>query len=243
MYKNKREFSIRYTDVDAYDCLKLSSLLSFLEESAACSADELGFGYKHLTPLNMGFIVVNWYIELKRPIRLTDSLEIHTWPIVPKFLVFLRDFELYCSGEKVGVATSRWCMIDIENYKTLPVSAFFKDGNFDNFSTVRSTVFSAWKIPQIEGGKIVYSKRVLYSDYDHYFHVNNTKYADFLLDVFSPDAFKDKFLKSAQITYSKQCKYGEKLDFVKQDFETYSLIEGRVDGELRVQLKVQFSEI
>lgn len=243
MYRNKRIYSIRYTDVDAYDCLKLSSLLSFLEESAACSADELGFGYNQLTVKNMGFIVVNWYIELKRPIKLSDCIEVHTWPIKPKFLIFLRDFELFCNSEKVGVATSRWCMIDTDNYKTLPVSAFFKDGSFDDYNTQRSTEFSLWKIPKIDNGWKVYSKRVMYSDYDHYFHVNNTKYADYLLDVFAVDELKGKFVRTAQITYCKQCKEGEILDFVRSDLDGHSLIEGNVGDELRVQLKVQFGEI
>ena len=50
MYKNIKKYELRYTDVDAYDNLKLSSLLSFLEESACLSADELGFGYTDVAP-------------------------------------------------------------------------------------------------------------------------------------------------------------------------------------------------
>ena len=41
MYRNIKTYEIRYTDVDFKDELKLSSLLSVLEESACISADEL----------------------------------------------------------------------------------------------------------------------------------------------------------------------------------------------------------
>ncbi len=45
MYRNIKNYEIRYIDVDAYDILKPSSLLGFMQESAGFSADELGFGY------------------------------------------------------------------------------------------------------------------------------------------------------------------------------------------------------
>ena len=53
MYRHIKSFELRYTDVDAYDNLKLSSLLSFLEESACLSADELGFGYADVAPKHL----------------------------------------------------------------------------------------------------------------------------------------------------------------------------------------------
>ena len=237
MYRNIKKYELRYTDFDAYDNLKLSSLLSFLEESACISADELGFGYSEISKKNIGFIVLNWYIELKRPIKLNDVLEIHTWPLKPKFSIFLRDFELYSDGEKVGVATARWCMVDTQSFRILPVSAFFEEGAFDSYNTERSIEFKNWKIPAADGGVKVYSREVRYSDYDHYFHVNNTKYADYLLDVFKVDELEKPF-NTIQITYSKQCKEGEIIDYIRKDLTGGAIIEGSVDGEVRVQLMV-----
>lgn len=243
MYRHKKIYELRYTDVDAYDVLKPSSLLSMLEESACLSADELGFGYKDVAPVNKGFIIVNWYIQLEAPVKLGNKLEVHTWPLRPKHLIFLRDYELFVGGNKVGVATARWCMIDTVNFNVLPANAFFKEGDFDNYNTERSIDFKAWKIPQTEEGKVVYTKKVAYSDYDHYFHLNNTKYADYLVDAFSVEEFNGKYIKSLQITYVKQCKSGEEIEIVRQDFDGYSLVEGSVNGELRVQFKVEFDEV
>lgn len=243
MYRHKKIYELRYTDVDAYDVLKPSSLLSMLEESACLSADELGFGYKDVAPVNKGFIIVNWYIQLEAPVKLGNKLEVHTWPLRPKHLIFLRDYELFVGGNKVGVATARWCMIDTVNFNVLPANAFFKEGDFDNYNTERSIDFKAWKIPQTEAGKVVYTKKVAYSDYDHYFHLNNTKYADYLVDAFSVEEFNGKYIKSLQITYVKQCKSGEEIEIVRQDFDGYSLVEGSVNGELRVQFKVEFDEV
>jgi acyl-ACP thioesterase len=242
MYLHKKNYEIRYTDVDFLDNLKLSALTSMLEESACLSADELEFGYSVLAPKNIGFIIANWYINLSRAIRLGETVTIHTWPIKPKRLLVFRDFEIYVGDEKVGVATSRWCMVNLVDFSMQPTSVIFANDTRE-YNDFRSVEFNEWKIPKIEDGTKTYEKVVSYSDYDHYNHVNNTKYADLLLDAFSPEELKNKYVSSVQITYDKQCKYGEKLEFFRQKFDDFYVVEGRVDGETRVQLKVKFDEV
>ncbi len=240
MYRNIKKYGLRYTDVDAYDNLKLSSLFSFMEESACLSADELGFGYKDLAPRNIGFILVNAYVELNRNIKLGDELSVHTWPMRPKHMIFLREYEFYCGDEKVGVATARWVMVSLENFAMLPYTEFFKESDFDNYNIQRAIDFSGWKLPCVNNNDTVYSKRISYSDYDHYFHANNTKYADFLMDVFTADEMRGKSLKSVQITYAKQCKEGEVIEVVREYADGLWMIEGRVEGEVRVQMRLKF---
>lgn len=243
MYRNIKEYELRYTDVDAYDNLKLSALLSLLEESACLSADELGFGYDNIAPKNIGFIIANWYVKLNKRIKLGDKITVHTWPVRPKHLIFLRDFELFIDGEKVGVATARWCMIDTVSFALKPISELFDESRINSFNTARSTDFNKWKIQNIVNGKKIYSKLVTFSDYDHYFHVNNTKYADFLLDVFSVEELYGKVIDWVQISYVKQCKAGETIDFYLERDGEFEVIEGRVDGELRVQTRLKFNGI
>lgn len=241
MYCHSKNYEIRYTDVDFADNLKLSALLSLLEESACLSAEELGFGYSVLQPKNLGFVMVNWYLELFRPIRLNDILTVHTWPIKPKRLIVFRDFEIFCGEERVGVATSRWCIVNLADFSMAPASCVFNESM--TYNENRSVEDANFKINNITLGEACYSKSVVYSDYDHYNHVNNTKYADFLLDVFAVDELKAKSLLKARITYVKQCKYGEVLQFERQQItDGVWLVEGKVDGELRIQAEFTFSE-
>lgn len=242
MYRNIHTYDIRYTDVDFKDELKLSSLLSVLEESACYSADELGFGYDDISPKGIGFILANWYIELYRPIKLKEKLTVHTWPRTPKNTIFIRDFELYSGKEKVGVGTTRWCMVDLATFSILPTSAFFGDGTNRGYNDTHAVEFNSWRIMPLKDGEKKYEKYVSYSDYDHYNHVNNTKYADMCLDAFSVQELENKHLEKVLITYVKQCKYGELIEFYRADEGNTSVIEGRVDGEPRVRVKFTFSE-
>lgn len=239
MYCNKKIYEIKYTDVDFDRKLRLSSLLSNLEQSSAISAEELGFGYSEITPRGLAFILANYYIEFIRPIKLGETLTVHTWPLAPTKLICLRDFELFCGEEKVGVATSRWCLMDVDKYKLVPTSMLFADKNVV-YNENRSVDFSAWRIPSFDDMDYCYDKVVRYSDYDYYNHVNNTKYADFVLDAFTTDFLRGKFLSQVQISYVKQCKEGEILAFFKKCDGDYYFVEGRVDGEVRIQMKLKF---
>ena len=239
MYRHIKDYEIKYIDVDAFDIIKASALLGIMQESACLSAEELGFGYSVLQPKKIGFVIVNWYIELFRAIKLNDILEIHTWPVKPKRLIVLRDFELFVGGEKIGVATSRWCLIDLNSFSMLPSSVVFTpEMQYNDFRSIADINF---KIPEIDVFEPCYVKKISYSDYDHYYHANNTKYADFLMDAFSVDELKERTLSTVRITYVKQSKEGEKLEFYRQRQEDGTwTVEGRVDGERRVQLSVKF---
>ncbi len=241
VYRHEKEYDVRYTDVDVKDNIKLSSLLSIMEESACLSAEDLGFGYSALKDKNIGFILVNWYIKLDRMITLEDKLRVLTWPIKPQRLQVFRDFELYSGEEKVGVAVSRWCIVDLSTFLFKPMGVIF-NGLDIKYNDFRSADFNDWKLFDCEGD-LAYSRNITYSDYDHYNHVNNTKYADFVMDAFGVEFMKSHEISSVQITYVKQCKEGESLDFYKFFDGEFYHVDGRVNGETRVHCKLKFNEV
>ena len=243
MYCHSKNYAFRYTDADFQDIVRPASLLAVMQESACLSADELGFGYKHLQPKNIGFILSNWYVEFYRPVRYNDVLTVHTWPIKPRHLIVLRDFELFIGDEKVGAGTSRWCLVDLAAFKMLPSGVIFDDVNIE-YNDFRSTDFNSWKIPRADGDLPAYRKIISYSDCDHYNHANNTKYADLLMDVFSLEELKGRWVKKFRLSYIKQCKCGENLQFYRQQCDGDEwVVECRADDELRAQMNVVFDKL
>ena len=242
-YCHSKDYAFRYTDADFKDRIRPAAFLSVMQESACLSADELGFGYLDLQPKNIGFILSNWYVELFRPVAYNEVLTVHTWPVKPKKLIVLRDFELFIGDEKVGVGTSRWCIVNLANFSLLPASAVFGDKDID-YNPNRSTDFCAWKIARSEGGERTYGKVISYSDCDHYNHANNTKYADLLMDAFSLDELRDRWVSKFGISYIKQCRCGDRIDFYRlQVGDEEWVVEGRAGEELRVQFHVEFKRV
>ncbi len=218
-YEHIKEFEVKYCDVDFKDDIKLSAVLSYFEEVAGSSADELGFGYKHLKPKNMTFMLSGICCEFYESVKQGDTVAFKTWPLPPSYVIFGREYEIVSpkDGRIMCSATSRWCLVDLEDGKILN-SKTIGDQDYSTYNISRALEWNHWKIPQfaIEDGELRYSMTVANSEYDHNMHVNNTRYADYCLNCFSVDELKKSFLKRFQISYCKQCREGDCLGFYRK---------------------------
>lgn len=217
-YEYIEEFKIKYCDVDFKDEMKISTALSLMEEVACGSADELGFGYEYVKPKGYAFIVSNIYLECKSPIPLGETVRVKTWPKVPSRVVFGREYQFEDGqGNPLIDATSRWCLIDLQEGKILQ-SKLIDNQDFSTYNTRELFENIKWKIPAfpVEEGELRFTLHVANSEYDHNMHVNNTRYADYCLNCFSVQELSKMKLKSFMISYVKQCREGETLRFYRK---------------------------
>lgn len=241
-----REFQVKYCEADFKDELKLSVALSYMEEVACYSADELGFGYAFVKPKGYAFVVSNMCLEALRPIRLGEIVKVGTWPTVPSYAVFGREYVFSDEkNEPVLKASSRWCLIDVASEKILQ-SKVIENQDYSTYNTDKALESPLWKIPAfgIEGETCAFSITIANSEYDHNMHVNNTRYADYCLNCFSLNELNNTYVSKFAIAYKKQCKEGETLRFYrKQNGENEYLVQGvNVNGETVVQVYIQFSK-
>lgn len=245
-YAHKKEFSVRYCDVDFKDELKPSAVLAYLEESACSSADELGFGYAYVKPRGYAFMVSNIYCEFLSPVCLGKKIFVKTWPTPPTHVIFGREYQIQSPlGEVLINASSRWCLIDRTTGKLLQSKAI-DNQDYSAYNTEKAVQAPLWRIPsfQTEEGMLKFSMTVANSEYDHNMHVNNTRYADYCFNCFSIEELAKRQVKSFGISYVKQCKEGDGLRFYRKDLENGEyLVQGlNGDGEKVVQAKITFSE-
>jgi acyl-CoA thioesterase FadM len=244
-YCHQRDFAVGFCDVDFKDEWKVSKLLSYFEEVACSSADELGFGYDFLKPKGYAFMVTEIKCEFLFPVRLSDVVRVRTWPTPPSYVVFGREYEAYIGERKVAQGTSRWCMVDMNTGKLLSSKMLFNQ-DYSSYNTARALDDNA-KIPKFDfsEGETRFEMTVANSEYDHNMHVNNTRYADYCLNCFNVSELSQKTLKRFAIAYVKQCKEGEKLVFKRLDVdENTSIVCGfHSDGTLVVRSQLVFEKI
>ncbi len=243
-YVHKKEFSVRYCDVDFKDELKPSAALSYMEEVACSSADELGFGYAFVKPKGYAFMLTNIYAEFTSPVPLGECLRVHTWPCIPTRATFGREYQfLSPSGEIYMNATSRWCLIDWRTGKLLPSKAI-DNQDYSTYNTDKLFESVQWKSPvfSMEEGELRFSMTVANSEYDHNMHVNNTRYADYCFNCFTVAELAEKRLKGFTIAYIKQCREGDRLSFYRKPTEDGYLVQGFNEaGEAVVQARIVFA--
>lgn len=243
-YCHATDYQIRTADLDFKDELKPSALLALAQESACLSADELKFGYDDLRPQGMGFIIVNTYCELLRPIRYSGKtvVTVETWPLPPRHVIFERAYLVKSEGEVVARIASRWCLVDMNNFSLLLPEKLGDAHTNCPYNPQKSLEVPSWKIPKIgEGGREVYRTTVKSSLCDHYFHANNTRYADLFFDCFTMDELAARSVKSFQIAYGKQAKENSEITLIRKDFDGgVSRCEAYAGDELLSQFSVTF---
>ena len=245
VYEYKQEFQVRHCESDFKHTLKTSIALSYMQEVACASADELGYGYQYLWTKGYSFIIANICCEFCKPIRLGDRMQIKTWPLPPSHVIFGREYQfLSLTGEILANASSRWCLLDMTNGKLLS-SKVLVEQDYSKYNTTKVLNGIQWKIPvfSLAEGELCFSIKIANSEYDHNMHVNNTRYADYCMNCFSVEELSKRFISRFQITYVKQCKEGEVLRFYrKQVAEEEYLVQGVNElEETVVTAKIHFS--
>ncbi len=228
-YQYVQPFYIKYCDADFKDEMKVSTMLSIMEEGACWSADELGFGYDYIKPKGYAFVISNNCVEFIRPVRVGETPLLRTWPNKPTYVVFERQYELLDEQENlVARAASRWCIIDRNTGKIMP-SKCVDNQDYSTYRTDKAIENAQWKISTFptENETPKFSVTVGSSAYDHNMHVNNTRYADYCMNVFSVAELSNKWVKRFSISYLKECKEGETIDFYRrQTAENVFLAQG-----------------
>ncbi len=245
-YEYVQDFSVKYCECNFKDEIKISTVLAYLEEVACASADELGFGYSYIRDKGYVFVVSGISVEFDRMIEQGETVRLTTWPTPPSHVVFGREYRL-CTEDGTGVAnaSSRWCMLDRNTGKILS-SKLLTEQDYSTYNTARVLENVCWKLPvlQRERAKLCFSTTVANSEYDHNMHVNNTRYADYCMNVFSVAELTEKQLKRFTISYVKQAFEGETLRFYRQETEKNGYLVSGINEkeETVVQAEILFME-
>lgn len=242
VYSHKKTYELRYSDFDFKDELRPSALLGLTQESACMSADELGFGYDDLRPQALGFIIVNTYCRLARPVRLGEAITVETWPLPPRHVFFERDYRVCVGSEEVAAVASRWCLVDLKTFALLTPERMGEAHARCPYRAEKAVEPPGWKISRVREGREAYRMVVANSHCDHYFHANNARYADFFFDCFSMDELSCRAVSAFQIVYLKQAKEGAELTLVREDTEDGALLEARCGEETLSQFRVWFAD-
>ena len=204
----KREFYVTDNMCGLSRVIKPSGLLDILQSVAGEHAEILGIGYEALKEKGYAFVLARIKYDLYRPITKYSKIVVETTPLVPGRIDFDRDFEIYDfnTNELIGVATSKWIIIDLNTRKICRSSVFTypcdvrEKGNYDSFDklTIDESILD---------NEIGYVVR--HNDIDFIGHMNNTKYADALVFESSVKHFQIDFLHEIKLNNVLNIKYNE----------------------------------
>ncbi len=232
-----KDYTLRANDFDKYDRILPSSVLSIFQDAAGQHGEQIGVGFKEMLERNYLWVIVRVKFEIVKAPKRYHKVNIKTWPFEPKRFSYRREYLITDeNGEKLIIGSSEWVIID--SVKRSLVSApnlySIKDGFYEEMLLDKKIA----KVPDFEAVGTPYTVTPAFTELDLNNHVNNTKYANYVLDAISPS--ESDVLKTFQIDYRKEVLQGAPLEIFYTRQEDCILAKGlNSDGDIMFACKLE----
>ena len=118
-----QDFYVGLSDTNLKQELTNTSLLRFLEDIAGIHSEKVGYGASSIDKTKRTWILLSWKVKMTKRPKMNEMVKVVTWSrLIEKFYAY-RDFEIYDQkGKLLGIASSKWIYMDIENERIVKVT-------------------------------------------------------------------------------------------------------------------------
>lgn len=236
------EFKTEVTahDIDTNCIATPTSTVKYMMEAVDRNMLNCGPTYQELMAKGLSFIVSRTAVEVLRPLKEYEQLTVSTWATESKNVSFPRSYLIKSGDEIVAKGIAIWALVDINEHKLIKGSQFSVE-SYGTGEPIEMGIPTRFKLSSDITLSKCGEKKVLYSDIDRNFHMNNTKYFDMLFD-YIPEREKI-FMSSCHINYLCEAPYGSNIEiFISEPFyengETVYYFKTEIDGKANIQSKV-----
>lgn len=195
-----------------------------MQRAAEIHANELGWGYNVLKEKNIAWVLTRTQLQMEAYPNVWDEITIATWTGLIKHSVFPRYFEFRAKdGRVLGKAVTLWVLLDLEERCMVSADrAKIEVPADEGHEPALPFPTAPRELRGIEPVKV--KKQPVYTDFDINGHVNNTRYIDWLCDLFEPELYREKFICELTVNYAGEILPGTELVLMlAKDAEKFSL--------------------
>lgn len=205
----EKNYYLRTSDFDCRNKLLPSAILDLFQDVAGSHADKLGIGHNDMIGKNIVWVLTKVKFRVMEDVGMHRSVKVKTWPLKPGLLGFNREYlvEDEC-GNVLVKGTSEWVLMHTEKRKVVALSDVYpiKEG----FVEEKMFEGKLSKVKDFESDSEGYCVVPGFSQLDINGHVNNTKYANYVLDA--ADLADDEIIDTFQLDFRKEITKGEKIN-------------------------------
>ena len=205
----QEEYKVNTLLINPRKRLGLVGLLAVLQDAAGVHAAHLGYGYESMLKDNLIWVLLRQKVIMQEWPQWGETVKILTWPRpLDGGLTALRDFEIFVEGQKVGECVTSWMMLDLTTRR--PVKPEINPERAA-FRTDFSLVIEPRKLVLQEGLEPLSTLEVRNSDLDLHEHVNNTRYAQWILDAVPLESQRKYRLEEYEVNFLTETRVGDKI--------------------------------
>lgn len=200
--------------------LSLTGTLSIFMDTAQMHEEAIGCGIRKMEAQGLYWIIGKHRLEYLDTPGLTDEVIVRTWFQPPSKLYSMRQYEMTdLLGRVLVKGETEWLVATEGCKKILPVRDYIPAGyEFPDrplFPEKTERISREFTEDQLQGTYTVQS-----GDIDYIGHMNNTAYARVILRFLSNEELQKMPLRGAELSYSRQCLEGEKLQVYRRNTQT-----------------------
>jgi medium-chain acyl-[acyl-carrier-protein] hydrolase len=204
-----RNYDVNTIVLDDQKWLGLFGLLNILQDIAWLHAKHLGWGYETLVDRGTAWVLVRQKLVMADWPVWGDVVEVRTWPRGVVGAMAIREFEIVAGDRKFGECSTSWLIIDAQTRRPTKIDreAFRK-----NARTEGCLAIEAGKIAPQTGLKPAATFQVRNSDLDVNGHVNNTRYAKWIVDSLSPEEHAGFRIEEYEVNFLSETLVGDVVE-------------------------------
>ena len=214
------EFSKTYVltadKCDAQSRMPLWLITTAVIETATLHANALGIGYSDLITHGIGWVLSRLSVEMSRYPGVNEEYTVTTWIESINRLYSDRCFCITdASGAVVGYVRSVWAAIDMRKRCAADLSCLDLDAL--PIGKDRECPVARMRRAQVDAPESISRYTFNFSDLDFNRHVNTVQYVRHILGRFPLERFDADEVARFDISFHKECRYGQDVDFKVRD--------------------------
>lgn len=197
------KFKIRTSDFDTHGNIKPSAVLDLFQEVAGTHAKLLGIGFSDLSKKGLLWVLVKVKYKQLEKISMHQSVVVKTWPLKPSRVTMQREYVIEdLDGNVLCIGTSDWVLMNAETRRFAPTENLYP---LKEFCVDRNFEDKMRKIPDFsELDALSCEISPSFCDIDMNGHVNNIRYADFVINLLNPQ--QELKIDTFQIDFHREIK-------------------------------------
>jgi len=209
MERLRLPFAVHSYEVDAFGLLAPAALAGFLQEIAGAHAEALGVGMAALRARGLAWVLGRQRIEILRPIRLGEELEVETWPSGADRLSALRDFVVRAGEEEVARAVTAWLLLDLEKRRPARPDRLLDERL--RGEQPHAVAPPEGRLPELSPASEERRFTVRYEDIDRLHHATNARYLAWALEAAPEPLWRSSRLAAVEAHYLAESRLGEEI--------------------------------
>lgn len=228
---------LRTSDFDRHSRLLPSAVLELFQDAAGEHADRIGIGFRALEQRGLLWVVARTRYIVDRPAQMYQPVAVTTWPLEPHGYICRREYQITGQDGAVLIrGSSDWVILDRATRAPVLARELYPAGAA--YRAEPALEERPGRLHEPAGEPSRFDMTPHYTDVDFNGHVNNTRYADYVLDALRPE---QRAVGHFRIDYLHEVAEGQPLTLLTVQDEARAVCRGLgAEGQALFVCEVQW---